>query len=475
MPRPLVSVALPVKNGLPHLKDAVAALCRQTYDAITLVVQDSASTDGSLDYLRSLETPFPVDLVSAPDPSLVAGYNRAFQRCTGDLVVAAACDEVLDDDAIERYVHWYDEYPEALFIYSGMRLDDGDGAPLREYQPLPFDFVDFLRHRDRIVPPMSGAFNRRLLGAELRFDESLATVPDFELLTRLALRFGPHRILAQSGMTATAKADERSMTYRPDAYRQFARDKTRIINQMLVPGGVSRWLGRGLAQDFAEFLQRDVLSDMHLAFARHIFGISGDCPEFREQILAASSYMPDKPMIEQEARQSRHFLIDPYTHALTLRPHVPPESPPENLFEVVATLPLDSIHVEPEWASVGSTQEIHEALNVVTTSAHPWSYSAWAHPDLPDLARDQYWYWLRIRVARAAGSPLVSLYDRTRNTLRSEISVPASEVARDYYLELSDDLHRGLLVRNGESPERSLVAFADLAVLRMPIAVGQAA
>ena len=205
MPRPHVSVALPVKNGLPHLNDAIAALCRQTYDAITLVVQDSASTDGSLEYLRSLETPFPVDLVSAPDRSLVAGYNRAFQRCTGDLVVAAACDEVLDDDAIERYVHWYDEYPEAVFIYGGMRLDDGGGAPLREYQPLAFDFVDFLRHRDRIVPPMSGAFNRRLLGAELRFDETLATVPDFELLIRLALRFGPHRIISQPGMTATAR------------------------------------------------------------------------------------------------------------------------------------------------------------------------------------------------------------------------------------------------------------------------------
>lgn len=83
-----------------------------------------------------------------------------------------------------------------------------------------------------------------------------------------------------------------------------------------------------------------------------------------------------------------------------------------DLFEVLATLPLNLIRVEPEWASVGSTQEAHEALNVVTTSADPWSYSAWAHPDPPDLARDQYWYWL---------------------------SVPASEVARDYYLVLNFD------------------------------------
>jgi hypothetical protein len=318
---------------------------------------------------------------------------------------------------------------------------------------------------------MSGAFNRRLLGAELRFDETLTTVPDFELLTRLALRFGPHRIVSQPGMSATAKADPSSMTYRPDAYRQIALDKTRIINGLFVNGSVSR----GLPQDFSDFLQRDVLSDMHLAFARHIFGMSGDCPEFREQLLSASSYMPEKEAIHHEARNSRHFLIDPRTGALTLRPHVPPPLPPETLTEVVATIPPALIRVEPGWALVGSSQEVRQALTVVTTSADPWSYSAWAHPDLADLVRDRYWYWLKIRVSRAAGSPLLSLYDKTRNTLRSEISVVPSEVARDYYLELSDDVHRGLLVRNGPLAARSVIAFAGLALVRVPISVGQTA
>jgi glycosyltransferase involved in cell wall biosynthesis len=135
MQRPHVSVALPVKNGMPHLKDAVAGLCRQTYDTITLVVQHSCSTDGSLEYLRSLKTPFPIDIVSEPDGSLVAGYNRALQRCTCDLVVAAACDEVLDDDAIERYVRWHKDNPDAVFIYSGMRLHDGRGGAMRDFQP----------------------------------------------------------------------------------------------------------------------------------------------------------------------------------------------------------------------------------------------------------------------------------------------------------------------------------------------------
>ena len=40
------------------------------------------------------------------------------------------------------------------------------------------------------------------------------------------------------------------MTYRPDAYRQIALDKTRIVNQLFGGGGVSRWFSRGLRHDF---------------------------------------------------------------------------------------------------------------------------------------------------------------------------------------------------------------------------------
>jgi hypothetical protein len=80
--------------------------------------------------------------VSEPDGSRVNGYNRALQRCPGDIVIAAACDEVLNDDAIEKFVAWHHEHPDAVFIYSGVRRIGGVSSEPREFVPPPFDPID---------------------------------------------------------------------------------------------------------------------------------------------------------------------------------------------------------------------------------------------------------------------------------------------------------------------------------------------
>src|SRR5262249_21871158 len=130
-----VSLLLPVKNGMPHLKATVAGLLRQTHRDFELVVQESCSTDDSVAYLRSLVTFFPIITESKPDRSLVEGYNRAYRRCTSHLVVAIACDEVLDDNALETYVSWHRDHPEAVYICGGVRFVDSQGRVVEVFQP----------------------------------------------------------------------------------------------------------------------------------------------------------------------------------------------------------------------------------------------------------------------------------------------------------------------------------------------------
>ncbi|HVY12363.1 MAG TPA: glycosyltransferase, partial [Alphaproteobacteria bacterium] len=173
---PAISVILSVKNGMPHLKSAIEGLLSQTYRNFNLVVQDGVSCDGSLEYLRGLDAFFPIDIVSEVDGNMTIGYARAMRRATGDLVVAAACDEVLDADALETYVQWYKEHPEAVFIYGGSRIvtdSPSQGRQSQLYQPPEFNFADYLYRR--MCPTMAGAFNRRLLGENLRLDESMKT------------------------------------------------------------------------------------------------------------------------------------------------------------------------------------------------------------------------------------------------------------------------------------------------------------
>lgn len=50
-----VSVCLPVYNGARYVRQAVASVLEQTYEDIELVVVDNASTDTTLEELRSFE------------------------------------------------------------------------------------------------------------------------------------------------------------------------------------------------------------------------------------------------------------------------------------------------------------------------------------------------------------------------------------------------------------------------------------
>src|SRR5262245_7039831 len=156
---PLISLALPVKNGLPHIKATVEGLSRQTYPNFELVVQDSCSTDGTLEYLKALNTSFPIRVVSEPDRNLVEGYHRAVQRCRGSLLTAIASDEVLDDNALETYVSWSRQHPNAIYIYGGIRLVDDGGRVVEVYQPKSFKLMDYIRHLDHSCPTMAGVVN----------------------------------------------------------------------------------------------------------------------------------------------------------------------------------------------------------------------------------------------------------------------------------------------------------------------------
>lgn len=51
---PTISVLMPVFNGLPYVREAVASVTRQDFDDWELVISDNGSSDGTRDYLASL-------------------------------------------------------------------------------------------------------------------------------------------------------------------------------------------------------------------------------------------------------------------------------------------------------------------------------------------------------------------------------------------------------------------------------------
>ena len=91
---PLISAIVPTRNGLHHLERLFAGLIEHTsYPALEVVVIDNASSDGTLDYLRSLDThsldtPFPVSLLASDENLSFAEANaRGAQQARGELLL----------------------------------------------------------------------------------------------------------------------------------------------------------------------------------------------------------------------------------------------------------------------------------------------------------------------------------------------------------------------------------------------------
>jgi O-antigen biosynthesis protein len=86
---PTVSAIVPTRDGLHHLRRLFAGLIEHTrYPALEVVVVDNASRDGTLEYLESLQTPFPVHVLANEENLSFAQANaRGVERAGGELLL----------------------------------------------------------------------------------------------------------------------------------------------------------------------------------------------------------------------------------------------------------------------------------------------------------------------------------------------------------------------------------------------------
>ena len=86
---PSVSIIVPTRDGRHHLERLFAGLIEHTrYPELEVVVVDNASTDGTLAYLETLKTAFPVHvLATGEDLSFAQANARGVARAGGELLL----------------------------------------------------------------------------------------------------------------------------------------------------------------------------------------------------------------------------------------------------------------------------------------------------------------------------------------------------------------------------------------------------
>ncbi|MFO0807403.1 MAG: glycosyltransferase [Gemmataceae bacterium] len=246
---PLISVAMPVRNGDNFVASAVASVVAQTYGNWELVVSDNESSDETpsilADYARRDSR---IRICRTPLIPVVENFNRAGELSRGRWVVFLCHDDVFRPHALQRLVdtlHRYRADRLALLSY-GVEYEFENGyvtPPIAAATDQYFDGQSFLRVAlgGRVPSPLPGMSQAcvrtdvwRSLGRfDLRYqhcdtflwyrlllEHDMAVVPDSLVCIRIHSRQG----------SATIRRESQSIREYEQFFGEFVRENGKSLD-----------------------------------------------------------------------------------------------------------------------------------------------------------------------------------------------------------------------------------------------------
>jgi len=115
---------------MPHLEDLVSSLTSQTYENLEIVFSEGGGSDGSLDYLKTLNDPR-IRFIEQPlGTSAAQNWTKATQAGTGEFIKLVCQDDLLAPEAIEKQVNDLEQHPKAVMAIAQRDIVDAKGKLL---------------------------------------------------------------------------------------------------------------------------------------------------------------------------------------------------------------------------------------------------------------------------------------------------------------------------------------------------------
>lgn len=109
MNKPKISIITVVWNNATTIKDAIDSVLGQTYENIEYIIIDGASTDGTVEIVKSYGDKIS-NFVSEKDNGLYDAMNKGIGLATGDIVgILNSDDFYIDNQVIEKIVNEFEK------------------------------------------------------------------------------------------------------------------------------------------------------------------------------------------------------------------------------------------------------------------------------------------------------------------------------------------------------------------------------
>ncbi len=193
---PLVSVVVPVFNGLPHLRALTDSLLSQSYENLEVIFSEGGSTDGSPEFLATLKDPR-IRIVNQEGTGAADNWTNATEVASGDLIKLVCQDDLLKPDAITKQVEDLQRYPDAVMAIAQRDIIDARGRVLyaaRGLAGLKGELLTgaevirtcYLQGTNVIGEPHMVLFRADVLKAALPWDDSNPLMLDLSMYAKVA-------------------------------------------------------------------------------------------------------------------------------------------------------------------------------------------------------------------------------------------------------------------------------------------------
>jgi len=230
---PLVSIFCFCKDRASTIKRCIDSVLNQSYKNIEFVIQDGASTDGTLDIIRSYSDQR-IKLVSEKDSGPAQGFWKAINRCSGDIIGSCLTDEELLPDAVATAVAHFRSQPWLSAITFDGFVTNSGGDVIDEFNAGDFNLVDYLF--GRYCPLWVASFFRREALLEVGLGKPGWTLGclEFEIWCRLAsqqeIKHYPIRV-AHYGVSSS------QLSNKPEAFWEHFESRAQVIRKMFSADG----------------------------------------------------------------------------------------------------------------------------------------------------------------------------------------------------------------------------------------------
>jgi glycosyltransferase involved in cell wall biosynthesis len=208
---PLVTICIPVYNGIKYIDNCLTSVINQTYNNIEILIIDDGSTDGSVEYVKELQkTEQRIRLIiNEKNLGLVGNWNKCISEAKGEWIKFLFQDDLMQGDCVKKMItacnrfnvnmaissrnflveHTADPFLKDLFTNQVFRLDSMFPSLAKIKSEEIAQIIVNKLFQNIIGEPIVLLFKKDVIKKISNYNEDLVQLVDYEFVLRAALNF----------------------------------------------------------------------------------------------------------------------------------------------------------------------------------------------------------------------------------------------------------------------------------------------